>query len=259
MKTYQGDIYDAMYADYREDIPFYQEFAREAGEVLEIAIGTGRVGIYLANKENVDIWGIDINPTMLKRARKKLSLLSERTETRVVLKQGDMRNFDLEREFKLIIVPFRAFQSLLTCDDQRAALKCFYQHLKDEGILIVDLWDPNYRYLSPETKNIRGPIISKIKKFKHPANSNQVIVTGFRENHPEKQTFREVWRFEEIDPGGEVVNQWYQKLNLRWTFRFEMQHLIELCDFEVVNLYGDFLKGPFKYGGEQIWVLEKAK
>lgn len=187
MKEYLGDIYDAMYARIKDDIPFYKEYAIEAGEVLEVGIGTGRIGFELA-KAGIKLWGIDLDESMLEQSLKKLSELPSEVQKRIIIDKQDMRDFNLDHEFNLIIVPFRAFQHMLTPEDQKQALACFRKHLTSEGKLIIDLFDPCYDYLCEKiVSNIRGPLISKIDEFRHPQTDNKIIVTGHRQNQPENQ------------------------------------------------------------------------
>ena len=44
---------------------------------------------------------------------------------------------------------------------------------------------------------------------------------------------------------------------IRYVYRQEMQYLLELCGFRVEALYRDFARGPFRHGGEQVWVARK--
>jgi hypothetical protein len=44
---------------------------------------------------------------------------------------------------------------------------------------------------------------------------------------------------------------------MRWTFRYEMRHLLRLCGFRVLEEYSDFRKSPPSYGKEQVWVAVK--
>ena len=37
-----------------------------------------------------------------------------------------------------------------------------------------------------------------------------------------------------------------------------MEHLLELSGFVVEALYGGFDRGPFRHGGEQVWVARRA-
>jgi len=43
-------------------------------------------------------------------------------------------------------------------------------------------------------------------------------------------------------------------LRLRWTYRYEMRHLLELTGFEVEAEFSRFDRSPSVYGREQIWV-----
>jgi len=64
-----ADLYDALYTDYVEDIPFYVEEARRAGSpVLELACGTGRVAIPVA-QAGIELVGLDSSPAMLEQFR----------------------------------------------------------------------------------------------------------------------------------------------------------------------------------------------
>ena len=47
-------------------------------------------------------------------------------------------------------------------------------------------------------------------------------------------------------------------LTLRYTNRFEMEYLLDLCGFELLALYGDFDGRDYPGYGEQIWVAERS-
>ena len=60
----------------KDDIPFYLEYASKLhGSILELACGTGRVTIPLAN-EGYNIWGIDLSKEMLDQLKVKMENLS---------------------------------------------------------------------------------------------------------------------------------------------------------------------------------------
>ena len=48
-------------------------------------------------------------------------------------------------------------------------------------------------------------------------------------------------------------------LTLHYLFRYETEHLFELCWFETEALYGDCNRDPYHYGGEQIWMAGKGR
>ena len=56
-------------ADMTEDVPFYVELAKEAdGPVVELAVGSGRVAIPVAEAIGRRVIGIDSSPAMLAQA-----------------------------------------------------------------------------------------------------------------------------------------------------------------------------------------------
>ena len=112
-------LYDLENPDFEPEGLFYLDMARElGGPVLELGCGTGRILIPIA-QEGIPIVGIDRSVDMLGRAKQKVLALAPKTRRGIKLVRGDMRDFDLGREFKLIMIPFRAFLHLLTPEDQR--------------------------------------------------------------------------------------------------------------------------------------------
>ena len=55
-----------------------------------------------------------------------------------------------------------------------------------------------------------------------------------------------------------AITRVFSTYTLRYVFRHEMQYLLELCGYEVEALYGDFKRGAFHYGGEQVWMARKS-
>jgi SAM-dependent methyltransferase len=100
---------------------------RSGGEVLEIGVGTGRVALQLA-EAGIQVTGLDASAAMLAIAAEKAAKTDFAERLRLEL--SDMRAFHLAtRDFGLAIAPFRAFQSLLTPEDQLAALAASRRHL----------------------------------------------------------------------------------------------------------------------------------
>jgi SAM-dependent methyltransferase len=124
------------------DLGFYLGLAEEAdGPVLELACGTGRVLLPLARAGH-EVTGLDLSPHMLAEARRRLAAEPPEVRARVSLIDGTMCRFDLARRFALILIPFRAFQALLTREEQRGCLECSREHLQPEGRLVVDVFNP---------------------------------------------------------------------------------------------------------------------
>jgi len=117
---------------------------RRKGEILELGCGTGRVSLILA-EEGFRVTGLDLSNQMLDIFHEKLSKISpQRPEIagRVKIVHGDMADFSFERKFSLIIAPFRAFQAVTAQRDIEGALKCVREHLTDDGVFIVNVFNP---------------------------------------------------------------------------------------------------------------------
>ena len=118
-----------------------------AGPVLEIGCGTGRVLIPTA-RAGVEIIGLDSSSKMLGACREKLALEPDEVQSRVKLAKGDIRRFDLNKRFHLVIIPFRPFQHLLSVEDQMRCLACVHKHLIDAGQLVFDVFNPSLQHLA---------------------------------------------------------------------------------------------------------------
>jgi hypothetical protein len=164
-----------------------------------------------------------------------------------------MAMLDLGRQFALIVTPFRVFQFLLTTDAQRQALAALRAHLRRDGRLVLDLFDPLLDHVVP-----RSDTSARTDELAHPTTGNRVTwdVTA-RNPDPARQLIVEEWTAREFGPSGEVLRTDKETLTLRWSTRSEMRLLFELSGLEVVAEYGDFHGGPPAYGREQVWVLRR--
>ena len=250
-------LYDRMYA--REipassvagDVDFYLAQAKKTGgPVLELGAGTGRVAIPLANA-GFAVTGLDLSPHMLRIAKRKVAALPPRGRIRFV--RGDMTRFSLGRKYRLILIPFRAFQHLLTVEAQRKCLLCVRRHLAPGGRFIVDLFDPRLDLCRPG-----GGRAWRLRCGRDEITGHTYRVRNLkRTNDPLRQVLREVWVHTEHGRGGKVVARDRELVELRWTYRYEMRHLLELEGFKVLACHGDFKGGPPRYGAEQVWVATR--
>jgi len=251
-----ASLYDYFSTGLEGDMQFYVEEAGKAGSpVLELGCGTGRILIPIA-EVGINATGLDNSPEMLAIAERKISKLNAEIQGRMELVKGDMRDFSLGRQFKLIMIPFRVFLHLLTPEDQRQALTCIREHLTDDGRLILNIFDPRLDILSQHASSL-GASMKKNKDFIHPETGRRFLLWDTRQYDMERQIIEMYFIFEELDDDGRVISKTYSPLTLRYAYRYEMQYLLELCGYNIENLYGDFRRGPFRYGGEQVWVARK--
>lgn len=234
------------------DVEFYLQLAMAApGPALELGCGTGRIVLPLA-RSGVQAMGLDLSQSMLDVATQRLAKDDAGVAGRATFVRGDMADFDLGRQFGLVYIAFRSFMMLSTPREQRRCLEAAHRHLVPGGTLAIDLFDPLLDRLVP------GPMPESwtpMGNFPHPDTLNLVrIEVADRMNDPLAQVFEETWRFTEVDRAGYVLRQEEEVLRMRWTYRYEMRYLLELCGFEVLGEYSDYFRSPPAYGKEQVWV-----
>lgn len=101
--------------------------AMGAASVLDAGCGTGRVAIELARR-GVDLVGVDADPDMLDRARRRAPGLSW------VL--ADLAEFDLGRTFDLVVLAGNVLPFIEPAD-RPAAVRCCARHLDVGGRLVT--------------------------------------------------------------------------------------------------------------------------
>jgi SAM-dependent methyltransferase len=252
-----ADLYDHVvpYRD-RPDVTFFVEAAQESGgPVLEIGSGTGRVLIPTA-RAGIEIVGLDLSSHMLEICRERLLQEPEDVQARAQLVQGDMRDFELGRAFRLATLPFRPFQHLTTVEDQLSCLGSIYRHLVAGGRLILDIFNPSLEAL---TRNTVGQEIGDEPEFTTPDGRRVVrrhkIVS--RDLHSQINHVELIYCVTHPDGREERL---VHAFPMRYLFRFEAEHLLARCGFEVEEVYADFDKSPYgsKYPGELIFVARKG-
>jgi len=72
------------------------------------------------------------------------------------------------------------------------------------------------------------------------------------------QVRRDLWRYTEVAPNGKVHAQDTRKMAPRWTYRWELYHLLRLRGFAIEAEYSDFGRSAPAYGKELILVARVA-
>lgn len=248
-----ADLYDHV-VPYRNrpDVGFFvDEAVKSGGPVLEVGCGSGRVLIPTA-RARVEITGLDSSETMLAKCRERIDEEPDDVRSRVALINADMRDFELDRKFRLITLPFRPFQHLLSVDDQLKCLMTLRRHLADGGRLVLDLFNPSVVALA---KDDLGTESDPEEEFTM-RDGRRVVRTH---KIVDRDLFDQIVYSELIYyvtyPDGRK-ERLVHSFPLRYLFRFEVEHLLKLAGFEVEALYSDYERSPFgsKYPGEMIFV-----
>jgi SAM-dependent methyltransferase len=248
-----AEIYDRVYVYLDYDLPFYVERATgSGGPVLEMGCGTGRVALALA-RAGIDVTGVDISPRMIDAAQAKAE--AEGLASKAHFSVGDMADFEAGGEFAMVAFPFRSFQSMLTVEDQREALENASAHLRPGGLLVLDVFAPDLAQLA----NPRDEAVPFHIRDVNQPDGTAIVVWGQNQWNGVDQVNSARLIIEELSETGEMTRRLYRDFDLRYTFRYEMQHLLELSGFTVEELYGDFDGGPVTEDSDDlVWVARKS-
>jgi SAM-dependent methyltransferase len=245
--------YDAFYvggAPVPGDVAFYGRLAHETGgPVLELACGTGRIALALAEK-GFDVTGVDVSDGMLTVARRKAAGRPACVRDRLALINQDMSELDLGRRFSFVFVPARSFQHLLTIDLQRKSLQAIHRHLEPTGRLALHLFDPRLDMLSEPKTAVTA--LSGI----HPESRHRYVGEVLRTRFDHfNQVRHDLWRYTE---GAKCSTKTRARWRCAGPYRWELHHLLSLCGLAVEAEYSDFAGSAPAYGKELILVARVA-
>jgi SAM-dependent methyltransferase len=215
MDPYEGfaAVYDAWASPMTEDVAFYVDLAQAAdGPVVELAVGTGRVALPVAQTTGRPVIGIDISEAMLALARERAAEL----EVDLDLRLGDMRELVLDEPAALITCPFRSLLHLPTWHDRRRTFERVAASLRPGGRFAWNafIFDPKIASAIDGRWRDEAAVRHRVDYF--PAD-NRLTVT--------------------LDSGATTT--------LWWVSLSEWMGLIDVAGLEVEGLYGWFDHRPF--------------
>jgi len=76
---------------------------------------------------------------------------------------------------------------------------------------------------------------------------------------PQNQIQKSEIRFEEFDQTGALIRERTLPMDMRYTFRYELQLLLEKTGFEVLEVYRDYDKNPYDGNREIITVAQRGR
>lgn len=249
--------YDSAYAAMRDlaDAPFYLELEKQyGGPVLEIGCGTGRVLLPVA-RNGIEIHGVDNSAPMLEVLKDNLSREPSFVREKVTLHSGDMRDFRLDRKFRLVTIPFRPMQLLYTVEDQLAALKSAAEHLDDGGILAFDVFYPRFEMLAVGIGEERLEA-----EWTSPIDPGISIRRYYRKDAVDKinQTYSLTFIFRSLRNGHQILEE-TDTLKMSYYTYPHLRALFLQAGLEVVDEYGSFAKTPLDNSAvEMIFLLRRT-
>jgi SAM-dependent methyltransferase len=132
-----GAHYDRLFG--RGYVEFWLSQAEiSGGPILELGCGTGKLSIPLA-EAGFPVVGLDNSLALLEFAA------SKNRDVRWI--EGDMRSFELDQRFALVMLPSNNLGHLHTPEDFESCIDSVKRHLQPGGVFVIDVFVPNLKLL----------------------------------------------------------------------------------------------------------------
>jgi SAM-dependent methyltransferase len=229
-----AELYDPWSQSVTEDVGFYVEEAvarADAGAVVELAVGTGRIAVPTA-AEGIPVIGVDSSPGMLEVCRQRAKLAG--VEELVDLRLGELEEPPVQERVGLVTCPFRSFLHLLDDDARLRALRAARELLVPGGRLVFDVFAPGAADIADTHGRWleREPGIFERADWDSRARTLTLSVRG--------------------DSGATTFT-------LAWLSADEWRELLEAAGFQVLGCFGWFDRRPYTGGEDTVWIARRPR
>jgi SAM-dependent methyltransferase len=138
---------------YAADLPLWEELAAgQAGPVLDLGCGTGRVTSHLVRRGH-EALGVDRDSRLIAEL--------------AYAEPGDARTFELDRRFALVLAPMQLIQLFSGADERLDCLRCVAAHLTPAGLAAFAIVESMPEPLDaapplPDTREVDGWVYSSL-------------------------------------------------------------------------------------------------
>ncbi len=239
-------LYDAETRDYLDDLGFYLEMARRAGgPILDAMCGSGRLLIPLA-EQGYAVTGCDLSPAMLELAQARAAAAG--VVPQVTLVAGDLCRVSLpEQQFSLAFVAINSFMHLERTRDQLAALATLHRALQADGVLILDLLNPDPITIVQDDNRL---LVDKTFTL----DGQQVLKLVASSSDPASQISQMTYIYDVQGDHAQPRRSMIQ-FALRWVHRYELEHLLHRAGFALRAVYGSYDLDEYTSTSERLIAL----
>jgi SAM-dependent methyltransferase len=248
-------LYDLDLSEFDADVDLYVALAqRTGGPILELAIGSGRIAVPLAEAGH-QVLGVDLDPAMVARARTRIQAAD--AADRIELVEGDMAtaaSIDAVVRggpYRLAILALQSILILNTPDGQKAVVEQMARLLAPGGLAVVDTWLPTpadlvgfdgrlsfeWRRTDPETSH---EVTKTLAAWYDHVRRLVTLTTFFDEGHP-----------------GEAPVRWIREDPLRLIGVDELVGFARDAGLEIDRLGGDHDLGPLEPGSDRVVLVAR--
>ncbi len=184
--------------------------------VLNMGCGTGRHDTELAGM-GYEVSGIDLSAQMLEIAQKSNPGLDYLV--------ADIRSYQSEKEFDAVVSLFHVMSYQNENEDIEAALKAAHAALKENGILLFDVWFGSG--VLTDRPSVR---VKKAEDFE-----NTLIRYANPVMHPDRNIVDVNYEVLVIDKKSQKVKRMEETHHMRYYFQPEMQYFLENNGFRMLE------------------------
>lgn len=240
-------LYDLDLEGQRDDVELYLALAgRRVHSILELACGTGRIAIPLAEAGH-QVIGVDNDGNMLGRARRAWAATATQGAGTLEFVDADLTELHLGRRFDLVILGLNTLPMLPGRTAQLTALRLGAEHLARDGRLVIDTWLPAAADLAaydgsiglawqredPET----GATVAKLWSAEYDSATATALITTFFDTWP---------------AGGGAVHRLARRDELHLLGVGELLMLVAQAGLTVTTSAGDYAMEPLGPGSERV-------
>lgn len=248
-------LYDVDMLEDPGDLDLYLALAaRTGGPILELASGSGRLAVPLA-EAGYDVTAVDLDTAMLDRLRARAQHAGRTSADRVKVIEADLISLPLliGGPFRLAILALNSIMLLESREAQRAAFETMAKHLAPGGLAVVDVWLPagedlarydgrlslEYCRIDPDTELV----VTKTASAQYQAGTGKVALTAI---------------YDESAPGGSP-KRWIRQDQLRLVDAEELRRMAQSAGFAVEVVAGDYDLEPISAHDERAIVVARRR
>jgi len=220
----------------RAHLDFWRGVARRVRPraILEIGAGLGRITAELAHV--APAVGLDVSLEMLSAARR-------RGVSRALFVAGDARCAAFGEEFDLVVAPGDPFSHLTTLEDRRRALRAVARQLAPAGVFVLEgLYRRKDTVATPSRRVRHADGVLRIDELWLPLGR--------------KDLWQARYRYADRRRDGSVRTASAGFRARAWDPR-KIRPFFESCGLEVVDVWGDFDRRPFRRDASRIVVTAR--
>lgn len=241
---YDANVYDGMNTDL-SDLKFYKKWLpkNKDAHILELCCGTGRLTLPIA-KDGYNISGVDFTASMLEQAKLK----AKEEGLNIEFIEADIRTLDLPHTYDLIFIPFNSIHHLYQNEDVFQAFDNVKKHLKDDGLFILDCFNPNIQFIVESEKEEK-----QVAEY-HTKDGRKIVIKEQMRYENDTQINRIEWHYYINDKFDSIQN-----LDMRLFFPQELDSYLKRSGFKIVHKFGSFKESDFNTSSQkQIFICRRA-